>query len=305
MSLILHQFQTDWRHFWRGLLALWLAYAAELIFIAGPVPPELYSFREDLLPFLQCLAAACLIPQIIQADSLVGASAQWLARPLRRPHLFAAKSAFILVCVVLPRLVPQIILCGMYHYPWPAALASLAGLFLIVLTLVGCLVALAALTPDLPRFFLGLGILLAVFFIWSALLSFHYSRASQVRESLGDSAALASYLFLAGCALVVWLVQVFAGQRVLGFALLGIGLVALPCFPHAWHRDFLTAPVTPMSALPVTSINETNPPVTGPGTQRLWSAFAVRGLPAHGGSKDCGNANDCRHDSSFDVVVYS
>ena len=281
MNLILHQFKTDWRHFWRGLLVLWLAYAAELIFDAAPLPMEIYSIRQDLLPFLQCLAAACLIPQIIQADSLVGASAQWLARPLRRPHLFAAKSAFILICVVLPRLVPQIIICGIYHYPWPAALASLAGLLLIVLTLVGCLVALAALTPDRPRFFLSLGVLLAVFFIWSALISVHYSRIPVVPEPLSESATVASYLLLAGCALVVWVVQVFAGQRRLGFALLGIGLVALPCFPHVWSRDFLGARVTPLPALAITILNETNPPVAGTGGQRLWSAFAVSGLPRH------------------------
>jgi len=171
MNLILHQFKTDGRHFWRGLLVLWLTYAAELIFSAGRFPMEVYPIRQELLPFLQCLAAVCLIPQIIQADSLVGASAQWLARPLRRPHLFVAKSAFILVCVVLPRLVPQIILCRIHHYPWPAALASLAGLLLIVLAVVGTIVALAALTPDLSRFFLGVGVLLTVFFIWSALLS--------------------------------------------------------------------------------------------------------------------------------------
>jgi len=110
----------------------------------------------------------------------------------------------------------------------------------------------------------------------------HYTHSPAVRESLSDSAALASYVLLAGCTLVVWMVQAFAGQRLPGFALLGMGLLALPCFPHAWSRDFLAARVTSLPALAITSVNETNPPVAGTGTQRLWSAFAVSGLPRHG-----------------------
>ena len=127
MHLICHQFKTDWIHFRRGLLVLWLAYAAQLLLGSSTGPMEMVEVEQDLLPFFQILAAVWLLPQIIQADSLVGASAQWLTRPLRRPHLFAAKSTFILVCVVLPRLVPPAILCVWHHYPWAAAMATLAG----------------------------------------------------------------------------------------------------------------------------------------------------------------------------------
>jgi hypothetical protein len=103
-----------------------------------------------------------------------------------------------------------------------------------------------------------------------------------MEDSLSNSAILATLLLMGACALVVWVVQVFAGKRVLGYALLGLGVLVLPCIQNMWRTDFLVPRLTPLPALPVTSVTATNLPVPGTGSQLLWSAFAVAGLPTNG-----------------------
>src|ERR1700761_6966359 len=103
MNLVLHQFRTDLQHFRGRLFLLWLAFAAvpalNLIHALSGIGASLFIF---FIQFWQMLFALIIVMSLIQADSLTGDTAAWLCRPVRRLHLFWAKSTFIFVCLFLP-----------------------------------------------------------------------------------------------------------------------------------------------------------------------------------------------------------
>src|ERR1700761_8274278 len=103
MNFTLHQFKTDIFHFRGRLLLLWLSLAVR------PLMNALHSLAGQgmgitgfFLTLFQVLFALAIILGVIQSDSFASDTAAWLCRPIRRRHLFWAKSSFIIVCLILP-----------------------------------------------------------------------------------------------------------------------------------------------------------------------------------------------------------
>src|SRR2546430_1452973 len=107
MNLIVHQFKTDLRHLRRQLAMLWFLFIAEPVLLGVNVPYETRAVLQSLLFLAQFFCALFLITTLVQSDPLVGTSAAWLTRPLRRRHLFWAKTLFLFACVLLPHLAMQ------------------------------------------------------------------------------------------------------------------------------------------------------------------------------------------------------
>jgi len=164
-----------------------------------------------------------LLAWIIQADALTGSAAQWLTRPLGRPRLVGAKSLFILLCLVLPRLIPPVVLAVGHHYSFGLFLTALASCLLSTLAVVVFLMALAALTPDLPRLVLVLGVGLAAFFFW--LVSLECINRTIVAD---DSGPAACFIYLLACALFAWIWQFRPGRSLTGWLVLDSAVVVLP-----------------------------------------------------------------------------
>jgi hypothetical protein len=281
MNLILHQFKTDWRHFYAGVLGLWALFAAQLA-LAGAVL-DLSRALGFLLLFLKIIFGAVLLARIIQADPLAGSSAQWLTRPLRRPQLFWAKSAFLFVCLLAPGWIPQLLIGKWHHYTFDMFLASGAGWWLLNLAGAGFLAALAALTPDLPRFFLMLGVFLAGFFVSAAAFVFRGSRdaGSPHSSCVIITAVIVDGLLLSGCALLVWIWQYRTSRSWPGLGVLGLGVLALPWMLGAWTWNGLAPRRHLLPPLPLTSLDGFAPPGDLSEGQVLWSEFLLTGLPPH------------------------
>ena len=240
MNLIAHQFKTDWRHFRGGVLLLWGLYALQLLSAGVFMQVQVIESLSGLLLFIQLVYGMFLLARIIQSDALTGSAAQWLTRPLGRPRLVGAKSLFILVCLVLPRMIPPILVAVGHHYSFGLFLAALASHLLITLAVGLLLVALAALTPNLPRFVLVLGVGLAAFFICLSILQlvFHARNINQT-ESQFASAFAAGFMYLLACALFAWIWQVRPGRSSTGGLVLGSTVLVLPWIFSAWPADFL------------------------------------------------------------------
>jgi hypothetical protein len=277
MNLILHQFNTDLRHFRRWLLALWIAFAAELILAAPFAGGDVGLALTFFLMLLQIIYGLFILARVVQSDAVVGTTSGWMGRPLRRNHLFWAKTAFILLWVVLPKLGVTVILCLARSYSPAQTFETTAQLLLFVMALVGVAASLAALTRGLPQFFLAAGIVLGVTFAWAAIVSRHMSVPRQ--PGLESSAILVGFLFLVLCAAIVWLWQVLVGRGRQGHVVLAIGVLALPWVLTRWRENFLsprTIPGPPLSASLITNAPQT---AAAPGTQVLWSRLRVDGLP--------------------------
>lgn len=277
MNLIVHQFKTDWRHFRGGLLGLWGLYALQLLLAASFVGGDAEESLQPVLLFVQIFAGGFLLARLVQADALVGGEAQWLTRPVRRFHLYWAKTAFILAFVVFPRLMPQMILDACHHYSFGLFVASVAGLLLFTLVIVFFVAAVAALTPDLPRFFLAVGGFLGGCLIWTMVLSVRFAHTPGHAPSYYASAVAAGLWFFLAVAALVWTWQVLGGRAVAGYCALAVGVLVLPWMMFAWPRDFLRPEPVPIPPPPISSLNDTADDTNG---QPLWGQFVISGLTA-------------------------
>jgi hypothetical protein len=171
MNLILHQVTTDLRHFRWRLLVLWLAFALEP-FLANldSLSGEAVATLRFLVVLWQAFVALALIASLVQADALVDTEAAWLSRPLRRNHLFWAKTAFLVLGLLAPRLAPQIVGWVVRGYSPHLVLCAAGESLLYTVPFIFVVATLAALTRDLSRFFLAIGIAVGGMFAWIVIL---------------------------------------------------------------------------------------------------------------------------------------
>ena len=284
MNLILHQFKTDVRHFRWMLLTLWLSFAAGAVLLGlNLVSGEGVAVVNGVVTLWQVLLAVFLVAQLVQADPLVGSSAAWLTRPVRRAHLFWAKSAFMLVCVLVPRLAAQSVIWLLRDYTAHQMICAALESLLFSGVVVAVTAVLAAVTRDLPRFFLAVGIGIAGMFVWAVLLEM-MKRAGMLHEVGGGSASLNLSQIVLGFAVLGigatlgWIVQAWCGFRRAGITLLASGLLAVPFITMRSPLNFLSPRLTP--SVPLTlSVWQTNLPAAGEASQQLFSELILNGVP--------------------------
>ena len=284
MNLILHQFKTDMRHFRWMLLTLWLSFAAVPVLLGlNLVSGQGVAVVDGVITLWQVLLAVFLVAQLTQADPLVGTSAAWLTRPVRRAHLFWAKSAFMIFCLLLPRLAFQSVIWLLRDYSaHQMACAALESL-LFSGVVVAVTAVTAAVTRDLPRFFLAVGIGIAGLFAWAVVLEM-MKRAGMLREVGGGSALLnlsqivLAFAVLGGSATLGWIAQGRSGFRRAGITLLALGLLAVPFIAMRSEINFLRPKLLP--SVPLTlSVWQTNLPAAGESSQQLYSELILNGVP--------------------------
>lgn len=289
MNLVLHQFKTDLRHFRARLLALWCLFALDPILLNLDV---MASEAAGTLAFFVLLGQACvavaLIASLVQADALVGTEAAWLTRPLRRNHLFWAKTAFIVLGVILPRLAVQMIGWVARGYSSHLLLCAVGESLLFTVPFVLLVATLAALTRDLGRFFLAVGIAVGGMFAWVVIVEMlrrgglldEPSVAWQDRDTRYSSAVVVAFLCVLVGAGAAWVAQAYARRWRCGVAGLAVGLMAFPVIITVWGENFLrpqTKPSVPLTLVVVSP--ETR--VSDPQSQRLSAELVLQGVPAH------------------------
>ena len=287
MNLILHQFKTDLLHFRLRLAVLWLLFALEPI-LAGQAAgsQEVGQILQGFLVAGEAAFAGSLIVGLLHADALAGATAGWLTRPVRRSHLFAAKTAFLLLCLLLPRLAVNWLGWSLSGYSTRLCLVAEAQMLLWSGAFMMAVAVLAAFTNGWPRFLAGVGLGAAAFFASALTVEIftrvkvlpegHAGRSNSVSFTASATAA-ALVVFLAGVA-AAWVLQVRARRPRAALLCLGLGLLSVPWLCQEWPLNFLSPRRDPAPGLRLVML-ETNLPAAMTG-QRLWAEFALEGVPA-------------------------
>jgi len=288
MNLIVHQFRTDLRHFRWRLLVLWLAFALEP-FLANldSLSGEAVGALRFFVVLWQAFVALALIASLVQADALVGTEAAWLTRPLRRNHLFWAKTAFLVLGLLAPRLALQIVGWSVRGYSPHLVLCAVGESLLYTLPFVFGVATLAALTRDLNRFFLAICIAVGSIIAWMVVVEMlRHARVlqeamvtSEDHTTRDTSATVVASLCMMACSLMAWVLQARGRTWFAGVVGLAVGLMALPVIVLVWPNSFLRPKLTQSAPLTVTVV-ETNLPLQDPQSQHLSSELVVHGVPA-------------------------
>ncbi|MBN2451623.1 MAG: hypothetical protein JXR77_14640 [Lentisphaeria bacterium] len=271
--------RTDCRHLRGWLAAHGLCGAALLLANQARLPVGLAEVLPSLVLVLLTVAGVLVVFLAVQADGLSGSTAHWLGRPVRRVHLFVAKSALLGLGVIGPVLLALgagWVANGIRGGMLPAALAG-AGLWLCALTLICA--AIAGATPGLMRglpLIFGFGAAAMAGGMLVSILSAPGSR--MVPQSLTASRTVIAAVFLLTAGLAAWLWQALRGSPGVTLTVLAVGAVLLAPATAWWPVDFLRPTALQPPPLDV-SVDPTPTGRAGAGEQVLFSRFRVTGLP--------------------------
>lgn len=152
MSQAFHLLKKDLRALWLPLLLLYIVLLAQTaIMLRDPLtydPLSGFPMLQLLFPLATLVTAAILVHQ----EPLVGTTAFWMTRPIRRGTLLLSKALFLLVFVVTPSTLANLgILLAYGMDSGPAGSALGASLPPLGVLLTGA-VLVASVTPSMPAY---------------------------------------------------------------------------------------------------------------------------------------------------------
>lgn len=284
MNLILHQIKMDVRHFRWLLVVLWVFYLAHAILMHS-LTVDWALVAQICLYIAETAMIIMLSAIVIQADPLTGTTAGWLTRPIRPQHLFWAKSAFIVVFLLLPRLAANGVVWALRGYSGDLWLKSVGELLMVSAAFASVAAALASFCQSLPRFFLLTGIAVAVFCGWEAGVSM-LKVSGAIRDvqhpftaSYDSSLVTAGFLLVDVAALAAWIAQARLRRLGGGVAFLAVGLLGLPLFTLKWPFDFLRPRVNLTHNISVAAVTEKDRRQKMPDAQYVFADFVAKGVP--------------------------
>ena len=197
------------------------------------------SLGYFLLTILHGALLVAIAVQLVQADRLVGSTAFWLTRPVRRADLVIAKlGTAIAALVVLPVLL-DVLVMAFSGLSWLDAAGAIVEGAMLRLAVVLPVMALASVTADLAAFVVSvIGTLFGTLVVEAA---FQWGRLVPMRSMPSAYAAttVVGGVLIAGSA-VAFAHQVFKRRRGRTAALVcAVGLLALLA-ANWWTRDFLS-----------------------------------------------------------------
>lgn len=177
MKQILQIFMKDTWRFWVEIaisVAILLGFSvlgAKLALRTDLPNAELLSILAALLGMLVPVSWWVLITRVIQAERLVGDTQFWITRPYVRTSLMGAKALFVLAFIYLPFFAAQfVVLAGVGFSPWLYITGLLFNLVLLTGIVFLPLASLATVTSSLVRSVLTiLGILVALIAVTSVI----------------------------------------------------------------------------------------------------------------------------------------
>ncbi|HXX23951.1 MAG TPA: hypothetical protein VEO19_12445 [Terriglobia bacterium] len=227
---ILHIFKNDVRHFWREIVlmaVIVIAYgwqtsthSRESGFLAVDIA---FSFSSQILSLLVPVSFIFLIVRAAHAECLVGDRQFWVTRPYDWRQLLAAKLLFIVSFVNFPLFVLQVVLLWHSGFWPPKYLAGLIGLQVLWIAFVFLpTAAWAVVTAGIGQFVLTLlGVLvyvIALTALLSKIPSIGVAGASSIPGSFSSIAILAAFIVV-----VLWQ---YARRRTARSWLVLLGLAA-------------------------------------------------------------------------------
>ncbi|HET7132224.1 MAG TPA: hypothetical protein VFJ95_08245, partial [Gammaproteobacteria bacterium] len=138
----------------KDLLSLWpMAAITAFLIVAGVVLANMDLGIPALGTYvgsMTMLAAALLTTAVIQQDTAVSVTHDWLTRPVARVDLVAAKAAFIAISLLLPVVATRAAVYSLHGYSWLEALLAAVNVDSYALVLgLPVVIAAAAITPTL------------------------------------------------------------------------------------------------------------------------------------------------------------
>ena len=155
--MILHLFKNDLRRS-RVLLSLWGALvliqsllAVWTIHPGDQVVQYIYIAVLKLVPVFQGLLLVVVIPFLVHEEPLVGTTAFWFTRPIRRSTLLKSKAFFAIILIALPLFAEIAVLAanGITGHDISLAIPEIVMSELKAVVFIGLL---AAITPNFGRF---------------------------------------------------------------------------------------------------------------------------------------------------------
>jgi hypothetical protein len=200
MNLILHIVKKDLRQTWMWVLAMSLSlaglgWAAYMNFHAPP--PDRLLWDNATVGFIAAtlVSTAVFLAMLVHSESLCGARAHWLGRPVDWRYLLAAKSLLTVTATVLPLVCGMAVYLAAEGFPPAEHLPAIAWRTAIVLTVwVLPLAVLATVTNNLQQMALWLIGLFVTFLLAASLL-----------QARGENTAASLVLIaLLGTAIAIW-----------------------------------------------------------------------------------------------------
>lgn len=201
MNLILHLVKKDFRQTWMWILAVSLSLAglgwsAYMNFHAPPADRNLWANALVGLAAATLVSTAVFLAMLVHSESLCGARAHWLGRPIDWRYLLAAKSLLATAATALPLVFGMAVYLAAEGFPPTEHLPAIARRTAIVLTVwVLPLAILATVTNNLQQMALWLISLFVTFLLAAALL--------HGRDGDSNIASLALVAVL-GTAIAIW-----------------------------------------------------------------------------------------------------
>jgi len=259
VRLLGHLIASDVRQFrlpiMAWLLTVTVVTAMTAVRSSGPDPfmaNPLVVIRE-LLWIVQVILLVVLVPLIVQAHPLVGSDAFWMTRPIPSSTLLAAKTLLLGLLTVAAPVAAKIMLMLFHHVPAAdmAGVASEWALYYAVVLVL--LMGVAALTPDLWRFALACGSVLAAIAlvmtvaIVIATRRFEDGPLAPGSVDHGDpTSTVVGQLALLAAVLILLIVQYRTRSRVraipLGVAALLLSSVVATAWPWPFLRPIIIPP---------------------------------------------------------------
>ena len=155
MNQAWHLLKKDLRRLWPLLSLLYgMLLLQDVLALRDPLTEETYlSFGP--LQLLLIPTVIGVVGMAVQQEPLVGTTAFWLTRPIRRSSLVLAKAAFLLAFVLAPLVLSATsiwMVYGLEAERYPLLLLETCG---PLVSMVIASVVLAAVTPSLPVYFVA------------------------------------------------------------------------------------------------------------------------------------------------------
>jgi len=174
--MILHLFKKDLRRT-RVLLFIWLLLVVLQCALIGTsarpgdqVMQGVFYFISMLVPVFQTLMLVVIIPLLVQEEPLVGTTAFWYTRPLKRSSIMGAKALFAVLLILLP-LLAEVAMLITHRVTLHDITLAIPEIILNRLQAVVLLAVLAVLTPTFSRFMIAGVILMVTSLLLSAIFT--------------------------------------------------------------------------------------------------------------------------------------
>lgn len=252
MSLMIHQFKKDVRHF-RLLLIIWfLLIALQSVLSAsggGAAFDDMrmqivFSMIAFLVPLLQVVLLIVAIPLLVQDEPLVGSTAFWFTRPISRKTLLGTKTFFITTLLLLPPVLAEIIVLACNGITAYDIMLAVPEIVMEKLSFMLPLLLLASLTQSFGRFALVGGIIFVSVMLFTYLL---FIVRMYTGEMIGGDISLAESRSVVGgivtilCGIGLLTHQYLTRKTIRTIIAAIVVFMIVMGIEHLWTWDFLKA----------------------------------------------------------------